>query len=302
MGWQVAAEWDALDLAIDTATRVRDWAKWFIFILVPGLSPPYQSVHPPSWFQYTYKDQVWKDNLDSDNRPTLNFCKYFIRAVWNYFLHKITQQWEDAIGALQRVLTSALGSLRHGYGTWSDWVEGIYARVGQGALTWADDLLQAANRLYLWLPEGVRQGLHSWEDIFVYWYGQAKLWVVQQFGSALAAAVDAWAWVVSSGEALRAWYDSVRTWVLDWAQNAAERVRGVLGATWNWIVAFRADPLGTITFYLGPAWAKLVSWADGPLTFYYNLWGSYATMLGEFLADPLGWLYDRTEEELVRRW
>lgn len=298
----MAVEWDALDLAIDTATRVRDWVKWLIFILVPGLSPPYQSVHPPSWFQYTYKDQVWKDNLDSNNRPTLNFCKYYIRAVWNYFLHRIQGQWEDAIGGAQRVIMNGLGALRHGYGTYSDWIEGVFARVGQGALTWADDLLAAANRLYLWLPEGIRQGLHSWEDIFLYWYGQAKLWVVQQFGSALAAASNAWDWVVASGQAIKAWYEHVRTWVLDWAENAGERVWGLLGAAGRWLLSAWGDPWGTITGILGPAWSSLVSWADGPLNYYYNLWGSYATMLGEFLADPLGWLYDRAETELVRRW
>lgn len=298
----MAAEWDLLDLAIDTATRIRDWAKWFIFILVPGLSPPYQSVHPPSWFQYTYKDQVWADNLDSHNRPTLDFCKYYIRAVWNYFLHKIQQQWEEAVDAAKRAISGILGSISYGFGTFHDWIKAVYDRVGDSILHWADNLFQAVGRLYLWLPEGIRQGLHSWEDIFVYWYSKAKEWVVAQFGAALAAATDAWDWVVASGQALKAWYEDVRTWVLDWSQNAAERIWGLLGDAWGWLVAFWADPWGTVTGILGPVWASLVSWADGPLTYYYNLWGSYATTLGEFLADPLGWLYDRAESELVRRW
>jgi len=298
----MAAEWDVLDLAVKTANRVRDWAKFLIQILIPGVSPPYQSSSPPGWFQHTYKDWVWKDNLDSRNRPTLNFCKYYIRAVWNYFLHKITQQWESGIGTASRAIMHVLGSLRHGYATFDEWLEGVYVAVGRGMLTWASNLLEAADRLYGWLPQGVRDGLHSFADLFVYWYGQAKLWVSTTYASVFENAVDAWNWVVDQGQALKAWFDSVGAWVLDWAQNAGERVRGVLGATWWWLVGLYNDPWGTVTGLLGPAWPALVSWVNGPLTFYYNLWGSYATTLADFLADPLGWLYDRVEDELVRRW
>lgn len=293
---------DLLDLAVKTANRIISWATWYVRLYVPGLKPAKQSTWPPQWYRYSYQWWVWENHLDSDNRPTFAFCKYYIRAVWNYFLHKVRQEWEDAIASVLSVIRGALGTLSHGYSTFHDWIEGIYRKVGTGVLTWADNLLQAADRLYRWLPEGIRQGLNDWLDFFVYWYGQAKIWVSTTYASVFQNAIDAWNWVVATGEAIKAWYNTVRVWVLDWAQNARERILGLLGAPWRWLTALVADPYGVIGIILGTAWTRLKSWSAGPLDFYYNLWGAHWREIGEFWADPLGWLYDRVEDELVRRW
>lgn len=298
----MADEWDLLDLAIDTANRIRDWARWTIIHKIAPSQLAAQSVNAPGWFTHTYKAWVWKDNLDSHNRPTSTWLKYYIRATWNYLLHKLRGEWEDAIGYTQTIFRNLVGALRYGYTSVSDWLTTVYERAGAALEIWTDNLSLAVNTLYYWLPKGIRLGVNEWRDFFVYWYEKSQEWVSEQFGDALAGATDAWDWVVNYGQRIKAWYNTVSAWALDWAQNAEARVKGLLGASWRWLQALVADPYGVISIILGSRWASLVSWAQGPLDYYYNLWGSYATTLSDFLADPLGWLYDRAEEELVRRW
>jgi hypothetical protein len=51
--------------------------------------------------------------------------------------------------------------------------------------------------------------------------------------------------------------------------------------------------------WLGDTWQALVTFRNGPLEFYFNLWGAYAQRLGSFLADPMGYLYDHAEQFLA---
>ena len=298
----MADQWNLLDLAISTANRIRDWGKWYIMVMLPGVRPPAISDSAPSWYRHTYSSWSWRNNLDSGSRPTAYFLRYYIRAVWNYFLHKIRGQWDDAVRNLREAILTLLGSLAYSFASWHDWLVYTYNKMGGALAIWCWNLADGINRLYDWLPWGIREGVHTWLGIFEYWYGRAKDWVILQYGNALAAATDAWDWVVVQGQALSDWFDNVGAWVLDWAQNAGERVLGVLGIAWEWLVSFYNDPWGIVKGWLGPAWTALVSWYEGPLTFYYNLWGEKKEEIGEFWADPLMWLYDKAEDELIRRW
>ena len=298
----MATEADLLDVGYNTAKRLYNYARWQIFHILwrSRLYPLSDSA--PHWYRFSYPTRVWKEALDSHNRPTSEFLRYYIRAIWRWFVHKLREAWSDAIRAVEATIRTLLGSLAYNFPTFHAWLVFVYEKMGAAVAIWSWNLADGINRLYEWVPYGLREGIQSWLDIFQYWYGRAKEWVIVQYGFALARAIDAWNWVIDVGDSLSAWYDATKAWVLDWAQNAAERVRGVLGSAWAWLVSFYNDPGGTVLGLLGPAWTALVSWYEGPLTFYYNLWGSYATMLGDFLGDPLGWLYDRIEVEIVRRW
>jgi len=67
-------------------------------------------------------------------------------------------------------------------------------------------------------------------------------------------------------------------------------------------VHFRWNPKPYVLAWLGPDIGKLLTFARDCVTFYYNLWGSGWRTLGDFVADPLGFLYSRLEQALTDRW
>jgi len=141
-------------------------------------------------------------------------------------------------------------------------------------------MMEALWNLWSWLPGDIRDNIVSWYDKFVAWYNAAISWAESRYEATRVWVANTGTWLVNGYNTVRGWYDSAHGWLDDFRWNAYARVTGWLGTTWT-----RA-----VTFFASAG------------TFWYNLWGSHAADIGAFWADPLGWLYDRVEAELVRRW
>ncbi len=105
-------------------------------------------------------------------------------------------------------------------------------------------------------------------------------WVQSEYDAAKAKVATLWTWLQGRGSLLSALYDDVGVWIADFKQNPAGVILGILGDTWE----------------------KLVTFDQGALGYFYDLWGTYRQTLADFLADPLGWIYDQAEDFLVSKW
>jgi len=105
-------------------------------------------------------------------------------------------------------------------------------------------------------------------------------WVQSEYDAAKAKVAILWTWLQGRGSLLSAFYDDVGIWIANFKGNPAGVILGVLGGTWD----------------------RLLTFDRGALGYFYNLWGSYRETLADFLADPLGWIYDQAEDFLVSKW
>jgi len=126
--------------------------------------------------------------------------------------------------------------------------------------------------------------LYDWiSDIIVDVYnlpGTLKAWARTRYDAAIAQIPAIQDWLNTTGATLRAFYNDTHTWIAN----------------------FKGNPAGVILGVLGSTWARVVTFDQGALGYFYSLWGSYRQTLADFLADPLGWIYDQAESFLVRKW
>jgi len=240
---------------------------------------PVESGPPEFWYEW-FSWWDWKWNLSPSGKVNKT-----ITRNWLWSCHRFWELWtedlaQNAVYLAEDAVRVFTGWALHGFVRFQDWIEAIRSRVGTWVPPFAGDLAQGLYRLWLWLPADIRDNVVTWYDKFSAWYNSVVSWVQVTYDDAKAWAYGAYAWVLDTGEALKTWYNNAHWWLDDFRQNAYDRVTGWLGSTWN-----RA-----VTFFTAAG------------QFWYNLWGSYAPEIGAFWADPLGWLYDRVEDELVRRW
>lgn len=273
--WSLLAQWMRF-------VYTRGWDAWWTYKLLPRF---YKGA--PEWFTCGWAwASLWDDNLVDCNpgtgkcRPNTAFYLHYRRVARDRF-----QDWiDDAADTVARPLVNAvsalLGTLYHGYTTFSTWINAIRGRVGSWVPWWADHLAHAAVRLFDWLPSDITAGLVSFYDKFVAWYEATKLWVQVHYDAAKN-------WVANVAPDLTAGYITVRNWY---------------DVVATWVTNFKADPYGTVASWLGAAWTTWIVLRYAIVDFYNNVWVPYKITLHDFLADPLGWTYDRVEDELIRRW
>jgi len=187
---------------------------------------------------------------------------------------------EDALDTAKDKIRSWVGYAAHGFSTFQGWLNDVWYRVGSGSLWFASNLIEGVGWVAGKLPAAIRNGWKGWEDFWREIKDHVKDWARRRFDEAKQWASTALNWVTGVGQAISTWYNNVRSWVSH----------------------FMNDPYGSITRWLGGSWDKLYTFARDCLVYWYNLWGRYAPVLAEFLGDPLGFVYDRVEDELVRRW
>ncbi|GAH26761.1 unnamed protein product [marine sediment metagenome] len=266
---------------------LKDILEWYlhgiwqnVLIWIPLLRPSPEPYYPPQfWYEY-WPRAWWNYGLDSTRRPDANWVWRWLTAVKEAFRVKVQNVGDVARDAAAVIVRYWLGYVQGAYTTFQAWIMAVEGRVGWWIPGWASNLADAAQRLYNWLPSAIRYSWQTWDQIWENIKASVRAWARARYDAAVGWASASWNWVTGWGNVFISWYN----------------------AAYLWLRAFQADPVGMVIGWLGPQWARLVRFALDCLDFWYNLWGSYAAILADFLADPLGWLYDRAEDELVRRW
>ena len=206
---------------------------------------------------------------------------WYASWTWEYYLDdndRPTEHWLDLYDPAARDLfhtwfnrlkDSAVGDAANWVWSWTGGPQHGYA-------TLADWLEAAWTRVQSELPEWIWQVSGAITTA----YNDLKTWARSQYDAAVAKVAILWTWLQGTGSLLSAFYDQVGVFIADFAQNPSTVILGVLGGTW----------------------ARLVTFDQGALGYFYDLWGSYRQTLADFLADPLGWIYDQVEDFLVGKW
>ncbi len=280
------------------------WYGWIqrILLILPLVNPEPAGYAPVKWWWRYYNEWQWESNLSADRIPD----KWWIRR-YQEGAHKLAGVWvgevgDYAYGQARSWVVAFMGYVQHNFPTFSDWIETIWLWVNFQAGWWGGNLRHAADMLRDWIPYDIRQGWKTWWGIWEGIKDAVKDWAKDRFDDARADAIAAYEWVISDGGPIRTWVNSVKQWIDNFRANPVGFITSALGAAWTWLVAFWVLPGAVIQPFLGPNFDKLKTFAVSAVTYYYNLWGSYAEELAAFLADPTGWLYDKAEEELLRRW
>lgn len=276
--------------------------KQLILLWIPLLNPEAEYGTPPQfWLDHVDWD-MWYAHLDADRRPDSTWIWYWNWAAWRTLGGWCDEIFIGARNAAVDWVRSFTGWLLYGYATFAEWIDAIHVRVGDWIPAWTTSLAAGLNDVWWMLPYTVRERVHTfgqfidqllddlWDQITNYY-----LLFVQRVGYV-------YDWLVYTGVTIEDWFVTVGNFVLDFSRHPAAYVVGWLGEAWNWVLYFWSDPGGYIENLLSPTWTRIYVFARDCLNFWYNLWGSYAAILADFLADPLGWIYDRVEDELIDRW
>lgn len=274
--------------------NIRNWA--------PYVDPIAETGGVPRWWHYFYTDWDWWTGMGPGYVPRSHLVGMAVRGTWQLLGLWVEEIGDWAVSKAESNVRKWTGFASSDYVTFGGWIWSIVLYLGDVVLSFADTIAEGVVWLYDRLPVDIQDLTVTWYDKFVAWYEASQSWVQTNYDAAKASATLAYNWVADTGSTLSSWYSGAHTWLDDFRDNASARVVGYLGTAWTWLTDFRDNYYARVTGWLGSSWSKLVAFCGGALTFFYNLWGWYAPEIGAFWADPLMWLYDRVEAELVRRW
>lgn len=243
------------------------------------LLPTFDAAAPQWWKDSWGHSYNWYSHL-TNGVPDGAFAWYYKRAARDRFSDWINKAADNVARALTDAIYNLLGNLMYGYARFTDWINAIWTRVGPNVPSWASNVMEALWNLWNWFPGDIRDNVVSWYDKFAAWYNAAISWAQSRYEATKVWVANTGNWLVAGYNTVRGWYDSAHAWLDDFRYNAYARVTGWLGSAWD---AWRGVRYGIVNFY-------------------NTCWVPYKITLHDFLADPLGWLYDRVEAELIRRW
>lgn len=251
-----------------------------VLLWVPVLQPASEGSSPPDFWTDIYPRYVWGLTHDSRGRPNQQGI-----TLWSIAARIAMRRAVDAVGDTARDAATAivrgwLGYLSSRYPTFVAWVGSLDTKIGGWATSWLGSISEVIVKIYAMLPYGIRNGIQSWATLFDQVKSEVRQWALDRFTTTVQRAFQALAWINAFGVTLHNWYTQAHTWLDGFRSNPSAVVLGILGTTWSRVTQF--DNLA--------------------LTYYVNLWSNHAQTLADFLADPLGWLYDRIEDKLVREW
>lgn len=284
------------------AVWILHWTVQHLRYHMPYVSPWPENAGPPTWWYHFYSDWDWWRLIGSGNVPYITLIDMALRGSWQLIGLWVDEVGDWAVSSVRTTVREWIGYAASGMVTFSQWIWGISDLIGTYVPWWCTNLTNAADKLYAWLPYDVRTNVVTFYDKFVAWYNAANSWAATRFDDAKAWVANTAAWVVTWIEFLGSWYYAVGEWVTDFKANPGGTITGYLGTAWSWLDDFHDNYYARVTGWLGDPWSKLMAFTGGALTFFYNLYALYAAEIGAFWADPLMWLYDRAEAELVRRW
>jgi hypothetical protein len=223
-------------------------------------------------------------------------------GVWRLlgdWINESANQYASSVLTFARTL---IGTLPSWAGTVARGLTALLDRIGDGALTWAGNAIQAAQRLYDWLPLEIKVAGMSWATLFEFVANGVKSWVGTAYSQFVSNAMTAFGWVANQGTFLVTWYNAVGAWLTDLRNNFSDRVTATLGATWTWLVAFKLNPKSAIDALYGSGLGSAIRLATDAGPWLYNLWSSYHADVSAFLADPGDWIVKRVVAEIERIW
>jgi hypothetical protein len=269
---------------------------------IPGLSPARETGGPPQmWLDY-FSELDWYAMLTPDLYPTSPWIELWNTAVLRTLSGWIVEVGDWAVGQAEWRIDETFGFLPLAFSTFSDWIVSIAVLVGTVLPSWARDALDGLKQLWERLPVEIRELWIDWYTWINGFVDEIKTWAQNRYDLFVDYASSAYDWVVLVGDALRQWKESVEEEIQSVADDPIAWVEDKLGDAWVWLVWFFGDPASVIVQLFTPHLDRLLLFSSDCLTFWYDLWGSHSDTLASFLNNPLGWIYDRVEDELIDRW
>jgi hypothetical protein len=257
----------------DIALWIIHWLLQKILDIVPLLSPMAESPSPPAWWFYHYSYFDWSYELRAGNIPSSTLIDRALAGLW-----LTLGDWIDEVGTYVRrkaqdYTRAVTGYVPSGFSTLSDWSGWLQNLIGSYVPGWTSSLAAGIDRLYWWLPVDIRSGLSTWSSLLRRATDDAIAWAHTQYDVFMQYAYGAYAYVLSTGETLKQWYNA-RHVLLD---------------------ALAANPGAFLMSYL-PADMQVLLGLTGALRdFHNNVWSRYRDILVNFVSNPFDWLYRRIE-------
>lgn len=248
--------------------------------LAPIVNPPAVSHSPPYWWYHYYSSWDWYIHLQAGDIPDSTLCQYWVQGCFRLLAYWVEEVGNWAVDWAEEQVRRYTGLPDFGYTTFQAWLTAIRIVLGTGRVVWANDLVDAAYRLYLWVPARIRHGLSTWNELLSAAADVVRAWVTEKLAPLIITVTLIKALVENELRNLQAWVTGVRL-VVD---------------------LFVQDPGGYITGALGPDWVRLVVFSRDCLVWYYNLKQLWGRELTAFLANPKGYLWSKLEERILELW
>lgn len=275
--WNIRGQWMHL-----LYTKVFPGLWDVVYNVLKHLLPRFNK-GAPGWFTcgWAYAS-LWDNNLTEcatyrrKCRPNTAFALYYRTVAKDRLEDWIKNAADNVARPLVNALSGLLGSLLHGYATFSNWIESIRNIVGTYVPWWTTTLAAGLVWLRLKLPGAIRDATSTWSDIWEDIKTAVKDWAKTRFDAAMTWVANTAPGVVTWINTLGAWYNLVSAWVN----------------------AFKDNPYGTIAGTLGAAWDFLSGSWTGLRNFYNTVWVPFKVDLHDFLDHPMLFLYDLVDDEI----
>lgn len=274
----------------------------YVLALIPLIKAPHVRIGPPAkWWDYNgWLD--WLHFVADDGHPDEHWARSWLEMAFGELANYATDRARPYVDQVRGWLLGVIGYIKAGFGSMGSWVNWLQNAVGDAVPWFAANLTGAAFWLYFRFPAEIRQGWRSWADIWELIRESVRQWARARYDEARAWAYSAVQWVNTTGDQIRHWRDSVAGVIDQIRYNPYGWITGKLGSAWVWLVGFWGDARATVIGWLGPDWPKLVTFSRDCVSFYYNLWSAGWRVLGDFVSDPRGFVFDRLEQAILDRW
>jgi len=285
---------------------ILDWlfygAVRYVLLWVPFVTPPRVDRGIPSlwWYYNSWND--WDHKDDNNGGPDERWCQAWFRMALGGFELLVLQEAKPYVDEAKNWLRGIIGGIKSGFASLGDWTNWLQVAVGAAVPWWTPNLAAGVDRLRGWFPDAIYNGWLAWNDIWTSIKADVRNWARNEYDRARDFAYQARDWVSGVGDGLRLWRDKVAGWIDNFRANPYGFITGVLGSGWSWLLGFYPRARETVIGWLGPDWVRLTNFARDCSVFYYNLWSLGWRTLSDFIADPVGFVGDRLEAYLLKKW
>jgi hypothetical protein len=259
---------------------LRDGLWWFVLSTIGLARFAVVPSQPPAWWYRWWSYQDWYGGSDDDWHPGRELAERYILGAWRLLGEWVDESAEKFASSALTLARALIGTLPGWAGTVARGLVALLDRIGEGVLIWASNAIQAAQRLYDWLPLEIKVAGMSWATLFEFVKNSVKSWVQTTYAQFVSDARTAIEWARNQGTFLVTWYNSVG----------------------NWLTAFKLSPKSLIDSLYGSGLAAAIHLATDAGPWLYSLWAIYHAEVSAFVADPGAWIKARLEAELNRIW